>query len=78
MTTWSDIDSSGFVGLNQVTAQDGFDESISFVVECAYQDEVDRYWEALTRGGGEISCGLVEGSLQPALAFLPAEPVFSP
>ena len=77
MTTWFDIDGSGFVGLNQAPAHDGFDESISFVVECAYQVEVDRYWEALTRGGGEISCGLVEGSLQPALAFLPAEPVFS-
>lgn len=34
------------------------DEAISFVVPCADQDEVDRYWDALLAGGGEESmCG---------------------
>jgi predicted 3-demethylubiquinone-9 3-methyltransferase (glyoxalase superfamily) len=35
-----------------------FNESISFQVPCEDQDEIDRYWNALTEGGGEESmCG---------------------
>jgi predicted 3-demethylubiquinone-9 3-methyltransferase (glyoxalase superfamily) len=35
-----------------------FNESISFVVHCADQAEVDEYWNALTADGGEESqCG---------------------
>jgi predicted 3-demethylubiquinone-9 3-methyltransferase (glyoxalase superfamily) len=35
-----------------------FNESISFLIDCADQAEVDRYWDALTAGGGEPGpCG---------------------
>jgi len=34
-----------------------FNESISFVATCATQEEIDRYWEALTAGGQESMCG---------------------
>ena len=35
-----------------------FDEAISFLIECADQAEVDRYWDALIEGGGEPGpCG---------------------
>jgi len=35
-----------------------FNESISFAIDCADQAEVDRYWDALTAGGGEPGpCG---------------------
>ena len=35
-----------------------FNESVSFVIDCDDQAEVDRYWDALLEGGGEPSvCG---------------------
>jgi predicted 3-demethylubiquinone-9 3-methyltransferase (glyoxalase superfamily) len=35
-----------------------FNESISFVVNCETQEEVDYFWEKLTADGGqEIECG---------------------
>ena len=35
-----------------------FDEAVSFLVPCADQAEVDRYWDALLEGGGTTSqCG---------------------
>jgi predicted 3-demethylubiquinone-9 3-methyltransferase (glyoxalase superfamily) len=34
-----------------------FDEAVSFLVDCADQDEVDYYWDALVEGGEESQCG---------------------
>jgi predicted 3-demethylubiquinone-9 3-methyltransferase (glyoxalase superfamily) len=35
-----------------------FNESISFVVTCETQAEIDEYWEKLTSGGGKpVQCG---------------------
>lgn len=35
-----------------------FNESISFMVKCDSQEELDRYWELLASGGGQaIECG---------------------
>ncbi len=46
-----------FVGLNG-GPDFRFNEAISFMVDCADQAEVDRYWDALTAGGGEPGpCG---------------------
>ncbi|NTV24005.1 MAG: VOC family protein [Nanoarchaeota archaeon] len=35
----------------------GFNESISFIVDCDTQEEIDYYWEKLTEGGHEVECG---------------------
>ncbi|MFE4544077.1 VOC family protein [Arthrobacter sp. NPDC056727] len=34
-----------------------FNEAVSFVVDCASQEEVDRYWNSLTDGGSGSQCG---------------------
>jgi predicted 3-demethylubiquinone-9 3-methyltransferase (glyoxalase superfamily) len=35
-----------------------FDEAVSLVVDCADQEEIDHYWDALVAGGGEHGpCG---------------------
>jgi len=34
-----------------------FNESVSFMVHCDNQDEVDRYWSQLSDGGEEGPCG---------------------
>ena len=57
MTVSFDLDGQRFAALNG-----GSDfkpnEAISFQVDCRDQDEVDRYWSALTEGGGEPGpCG---------------------
>ncbi len=51
------LDGSKFVGLNG-GPEFKFSEAISFEIECQDQAEVDRYWDALVKGGGEHSvCG---------------------
>jgi predicted 3-demethylubiquinone-9 3-methyltransferase (glyoxalase superfamily) len=57
MTIRFELDGNEFVALNGGPDHYGFDESISFFVDCATQEEVDRYWVALTEGGEEIACG---------------------
>lgn len=34
-----------------------FTEAVSFVVNCATQAEVDRFWKKLSTGGKEVQCG---------------------
>jgi len=51
------LDGTKFVGLNG-GSDFQFNEAISFVIDCKDQAEVDRYWDALIKGGGEPSvCG---------------------
>lgn len=46
-----------FIGLNG-GPDFAFNEAISFSIDCADQEEVDRLWDALVEGGGEHSvCG---------------------
>ncbi len=52
-----EIDGQKFTALNG-GPQFKFNESVSFVISCESQDEVDYYWEKLTADGGQESmCG---------------------
>jgi len=37
-----------------------FDEAVSLLINCADQEEVDYYWNALSEGGEEGQCGWLE------------------
>lgn len=50
------LSGSRFVGLNG-GPQFPFTEAVSFHIDCADQEEVDRYWAALSEGGSEGQCG---------------------
>lgn len=58
MTVVFRLDGQEFVALNGGPIFK-FSEAISFVVNCASQDEVDHYWEKLSAGGDERAqqCG---------------------
>src|SRR5436190_19395417 len=57
LTIEFEIEGQKFVALNG-GAQFKFNESVSFVVNCETQEEVDYFWKELTANGGEESaCG---------------------
>ncbi len=56
MTVAFELDGQPFVALNG-GPQFSFSEAVSFQVSCEGQEEVDRYWRALSEGGEEGPCG---------------------
>lgn len=68
-----DLDGNEFMALNGGPDHYGFDEAISFAVDCATQDEVDRYWKALTDGGEEIACGWLKDRYGLRWQIVPSE-----
>ena len=51
-----------------------FNESVSFVINCKDQAEVDYYWEALTKNGGEEgSCGWCKDKYGLSWQVVPVE-----
>jgi len=49
-----------------------FNESISFVVECNTQKEIDYYWNKLTAGGEESMCGWLKDKYGVSWQVTPA------
>lgn len=50
-----------------------FNESISFVVRCETQDEIDYYWDKPCGAGGqEVECGLLMDHFGLSLLIVPA------
>ncbi len=56
MTVGFTLDGQEYVGLNG-GPEFKFDEAVSFQISCADQEEVDRFWSALSEGGEEGPCG---------------------
>jgi len=57
MTIDFELDGERFTGING-GPQFQFSEAISFLINCADQEEVDFYWDKLVEGGGEHGpCG---------------------
>jgi predicted 3-demethylubiquinone-9 3-methyltransferase (glyoxalase superfamily) len=56
MVVMFELNGSKFMGLNG-GPHFIFNEAVSFVVDCETQDEIDYYWDNLTRGGEESRCG---------------------
>jgi predicted 3-demethylubiquinone-9 3-methyltransferase (glyoxalase superfamily) len=48
-----------------------FNESISFVVNCESQDEVDEMWEKLSHGGGKVECGWIKDKFGVSWQIVP-------
>ncbi|MFC8828819.1 VOC family protein [Streptomyces sp. NPDC057137] len=56
LTVDFELDGFRYTGING-GPQFTFDEAISFLIECADQEEVDHYWYKLSAGGEEGPCG---------------------
>ena len=56
MVVMFEINGTKFMALNG-GPQFKFNESVSFVVNCDTQAEIDYYWEKLTNSGQESMCG---------------------
>ena len=67
------LDGEPFTALNG-GPQFTFDEAISFLIECADQDEVDYYWKKLVEGGGEEGqCGWLKDKYGLSWQVVPAD-----
>ena len=73
MTVNFELDGLAFTALNGGPAHYGFDESVSFVVDCATAEDVDRYWDALTDGGEAIACGWLKDRYGLRWQIVPSE-----
>jgi predicted 3-demethylubiquinone-9 3-methyltransferase (glyoxalase superfamily) len=72
MTVEWELDGQRFVGING-GPQFPFTEAVSFAITCETQEEVDRYWEALTADGGqELQCGWLKDRFGLAWQVVPA------
>src|SRR5690606_5736139 len=48
-----------------------FNEAISFMIKCGNQQEIDYYWDQLTKGGKELQCGWCQDSFGVSWQVVP-------
>ena len=72
MTIAFELDGVQFTALNG-GPQFPFTEAISFMVNCATQQEIDYYWEKLSAGGKEIQCGWLKDKFGLCWQIVPTE-----
>ena len=56
MVVTFEINGAKFMGLN-AGPEFTFNEAVSFVISCDTQEEIDYYWNTLTKDGSESVCG---------------------
>ncbi|WP_311380184.1 VOC family protein [Arthrobacter sp. ISL-72] len=71
MTVEFEIEGRKFMGLNGGPAF-RFNEAVSFVIDCSSQEEVDRYWSALTAEGEESQCGWLKDKFGVSWQVVPS------
>lgn len=72
MTVRFEINGQSYIALNG-GPDHKFNDSISFVVPCDSQKEIDFYWEKLTDGGRPIQCGWLEDRFGLSWQIVPRE-----
>ncbi|MFA5828681.1 MAG: VOC family protein [Candidatus Shapirobacteria bacterium] len=65
-----EIEGQRFVALNG-GSEFKFNESISFIVNCENQEEIDMYWRSLTEGGQESVCGWLKDKFGVSWQIVP-------
>ncbi|MGO9274216.1 MAG: VOC family protein [Terriglobia bacterium] len=70
MTVAFELDGRPFTALNGGPLFK-FNESISFVVNCDTQAEVDEFWEKLSEGGAESQCGWLKDKFGVSWQIVP-------
>ena len=71
MVVLFDLNGRKFMGLNG-GPQFKFNESVSFVVECETQADIDHYWNKLTADGGQESmCGWLKDKFGVSWQIVP-------
>ncbi|HXJ92210.1 MAG TPA: VOC family protein [Terriglobia bacterium] len=70
MTVGFELDGQPFTALNGGPIFK-FNESVSFVVHCETQEEVDEYWEKLLEGGQESQCGWLKDKFGVSWQIVP-------
>ncbi|MGA7981309.1 MAG: VOC family protein [Chromatiaceae bacterium] len=72
MTVAFDLDGLGFVALNGGPVY-RINEAISFVVDCASQQELDHIWDRLADGGEPLQCGWLKDRFGVTWQIVPSE-----
>jgi predicted 3-demethylubiquinone-9 3-methyltransferase (glyoxalase superfamily) len=72
MTVTFELDGQEYTAING-GPQFTFDEAVSFLVNCADQDEIDHYWSKLSAGGEESQCGWLKDRFGVSWQVVPAD-----
>jgi predicted 3-demethylubiquinone-9 3-methyltransferase (glyoxalase superfamily) len=72
LTVDFELDGKPFTAING-GPQFSFTEAVSLLVDCAGQEEVDRYWDALSAGGEPGHCGWLKDRYGLSWQVCPAE-----
>ncbi len=71
LTIAFELDGQRFIALNG-GPMFKFNESVSFVVRCDSQDEIDYYWSKFTAEGNESQCGWLKDKFGLSWQIVPA------